>query len=149
MAVDAEHPGNVGRDFGRELVHRGGELGELLGALGIDRRLAGIEQHFGLEHEAVADDADVGAAFEDFAQAAEEVGAVAREVGDALGEGDVEPAAEVGDRGAALAVADFRCLERLLERRDLGAERGELLVEQRDLGLRFARQVLRRAELAR
>ena len=51
-----------------------------VGALGIDDGLAGVEQHFGLEDEAVADDADVGAALEDFAQAAEEVGAVAAQV---------------------------------------------------------------------
>ena len=69
------------------------------------------------------------------AQAAEEVGAVARELLHPLGERDVEPAAEIGDPGLALLVAALGGVERLLERGELAAHGGDLLVEDLDLRL--------------
>ena len=59
-------------------------------ASGLQLGLAGAEEHLGLEHEAVADDADVRAVAEDLAQAAEEVRAVARELLHPLGQRHVE-----------------------------------------------------------
>ena len=70
---------------------------------------------------------------EDFAQPAEEVGAVAVELLHALRQRDVQAAAEIGDLGVGFAVARFGDVERILERADLLAQRGDLLVEQFDL----------------
>ena len=84
--------------------------------------LAEFEQHRGFEHEAVADDADVGPRAENLAQAAEEVGAVARELLHLLRQRDVEPLAEIGDLGLRFAVGGLRGVERLLDRRELLAQ---------------------------
>ncbi len=91
------------------------------------------EQHFRLEDEAVADDADVLAVGEDFAQAPEEVGPVAVELLHALRQRDVQAAAEIGDLGVGVAVRGFGDVERILERSDLLAQCGDLLVEEFDL----------------
>ena len=69
-----------------------GELVDRLQALDRHRRLAGREQHLGLEHEAVADDADVAAVLQQFAQAAEEVGAIALQLLHLAGQRRVEAA---------------------------------------------------------
>src|SRR5690606_29662485 len=87
-----------------------------------------------LEDEAVAHDPNVGAALENLAQAAEEVGSVAREILYALGKGEVEAAAEIGDLRAALLIARLGGIQSLLERGDLRAQRRQLLVEERHLG---------------
>ena len=109
--------------------------------LGADR-----EQHFRLEDEAVADDADVLAVGQDLAQAAEEVGAVAVELLHALRQRDVEPLAEIGDLGVGLAVARLGSVERIFQRGDLLAQRGNLLVEQFDLAHRLLADLLLRVE---
>ena len=82
-----------------------GELVEFVVALRVDLVGAGREEHLRLEDEAVADHPDVGTVAEDLAQPPEEVGAVARQLLDALGERHVQPPAEVGDLGLALLVA--------------------------------------------
>ena len=74
------------------------------------------KQHFRLEDEAVADDADVLAVGEDFAQPAEEVRPVAVEFLHALRQRDIQAAAEIGDLGVGFAVARFGHVERILER---------------------------------
>src|SRR5262245_47767417 len=76
VAVDAQHPRDLARYLLFELEQRGGEpvkLGTTLGL--VERGLAGVEEHFRLEHEAVADDPDVGAIAENRAQPPKEVGA--------------------------------------------------------------------------
>jgi hypothetical protein len=50
-----------------------------------------------LQHEAVADHADIRAVAENFAQPAEEVGAVARQLLHALRQRHVQPLAELGE----------------------------------------------------
>ena len=108
---------------------------------------AGGEEHLRLEDEAVADHPDVGTVAENLAEPAEEVGAIARQLLDALGERHVEPAPEIGDLGLALLVAILGGLDRGLERRDLAPERRDLLVEQLDLGERLLADLLLGVEI--
>ena len=56
VAVDPQHPGDLARDLLVEIDQRGGELVEFGAAFGQQHRLAGVEEHFRLEHKAVADD---------------------------------------------------------------------------------------------
>ena len=120
-----------------EFEQRRCELVEFGAAFGIEHRLPGIEQHFRLEHEAVADDADVGAIAENFAQPAEEVGAVARQFLHALRQRDIEALAEIGDAGLRFPAAPLGRVERVFQRRKLAAQRADLLVER--VRLRTAR----------
>ena len=113
----------------------------------VDLVRTGREQHFRLEDETVADDADIGTVAEDLAQAPEEVRAIARQLLNPLGESDIEALAEVGDRRLALLVALFRGVEGGFERRDLAPQRRDLLVEKLDLGERLLADVLLVLEL--
>ena len=72
-------------------------LVELGAALGPQHGRAAVEEHFRLEDEAVADDADVGTVAENFAQLAEEIRAVARQFLHPLRQRDVQALAEIGD----------------------------------------------------
>ena len=110
-----------------------GELVELGAAFGPQRRLAGIEEHFRLEHEAIADDADVRPVAEDVAQLAEEVRAVARQFLHALRQRDVQALAEVGDVKLRVLFLLLGGAERVFERGDLAAQRADLLIEDFDL----------------
>ena len=97
MAIDPQHPGDVGGNFALELPEG---LGKLVhfdepGRIDVGRALG--EQHFRLEDEAVADHQDVGALAEDLAQAPEEFRAVARQLLDALRQRRIEPLAEIDD----------------------------------------------------
>ena len=112
----------------------GGELVELGAAFRPQHRRAAIEEDFRLEHEAVADDADVGAVAEDFAQLAEEIRAVARQFLHPLRQRDVQALAEVGDVQLGVLFLLLGGAERVLERGDLPAQRADLLVEVFDLG---------------
>ena len=56
-------------------IERAGELVEFGAPVRLEHGLAGIEEHLRLEHEAVADHADVGPVAEDLAQPSEEFGA--------------------------------------------------------------------------
>src|SRR5207248_1334684 len=117
-----------------ELEQRAGECIELGAALWlVESGLAGVEEYLGLEHEAVADDTDIGPVAEDGAQPAEEVGAIARQLLYALRQRHVQPLAEIGDAGLRLLVLLLRRVERLLERRELAAQRRDLLIEHLDL----------------
>ncbi len=104
---------------------------------GLMSALADFEQHRGFEHEPIADDADVGTRTEDLAQPTKEIGAVAGELLHLLRERDIQPLAEVGDLGLRLAAGGLGSRERLLDRRELFAQRGDLLVEDVDLGERL------------
>ena len=121
MAVDAEHPGNVARDLGLELLQGVGELVELRRGLRLEVGGAGVEQHVGGEDEAVADHLELGTGAEHLAQLAEEVGAIARKLLHLLGERHVQALAEIGDLDLAVAVLGLGGVERLLQRRELGA----------------------------
>ena len=153
VAVDAQHPGDVGRNLLVEVDERRRRCGRARrDASGRIVAWPALEQHLGLEHEAVADDADVGPVAEDLAQPPEEIRAVAGELLHPLRQRDVEPAAEVGDLGLAIPCRALGGRERLLDRGELAAQRRDLLVEQLDLGQRRAPvaafRIRARAELA-
>src|ERR1700733_10135314 len=78
VAVDAQDPGNVWRNFALEVEHGGSETIQRLTPRAAEIRFAGFEQDGRFEHEAVADDAYVGPRAQDLPQTAEEIGAVAR-----------------------------------------------------------------------
>ena len=86
-----------------------------------------------MEHEAVADDADVGPVAEDVAQLAEKVGAVARQFLHALRQRQVQPLAEIGEAQLRVLVLLLGSAERIFERADLLAQRADLLIEVLDL----------------
>src|SRR5712671_7325155 len=136
MAVDTEHPGDFGRYLLFEIEQRDRELLEFAAALGVEDRGAGVEKQLGLEHEAVADDPDVGPRPQNLPQLAKKVGAIARQFLHPLGQRYIEPLAQVGDAGLGLLVAFFRRVEGRLERRQLAAQRRDLLIEDFDLGER-------------
>ena len=100
---------------------------------GCSTACAGVEEHLRLEHEAVADDADVGAVAEDLAQPAEEIRTVARQFLHALRQRDIQPLAEIGDARLRFLVLLLGGVERFFERGELAAQRGDLLVENLDL----------------
>ena len=86
-----------------------------------------------MEHEAVADDADVGPVAEDVAQLAEKVRAVARQFLHALRQRQVQPLAEIGEAQLRVLVLLLGSAERIFERADLFAQRADLLIEVLDL----------------
>ena len=100
------------------------------------------------KHEAVADDLEVRPGAENLSELAEEVGAVAGELLHLLGERDVQALAEIGDLDLAVLVLCLGRIERLLQRGDLKPERGELLIEDLDLGQRLVGDALLLVELA-
>ncbi len=141
VAIDAQHPVYVLGDLAGQVLDHARELAQFRLAFRRNRGFAGTEQHFGLEHEPVAHHAHIRAAFQHRPELAEEIRTVTAEVLHALRKGDVQPAAEVGNLRLALRVLGLRGLQRLLERADLLAQRGQLLVEQCHLRLCLARQV--------
>src|SRR5205807_6846147 len=96
-------------------------------------RLSGIEEHLGLEHETVADDANVRAVAQNGAQPAKEFRTVARQFLHPLRQCDIEALAEIGYPPLRFLVALFRSLERSFQRRELSAQRADLLVQHLDL----------------
>src|SRR5688572_29379714 len=107
MAVDAQHPFDLGRDLLLKRAERFRQLVELLKTRRRDRRRADIEEDLRREDEAVALDADVGTVGENFAQAPEEVRAIARQFLHALRQSDVQTRTEIGDLGLAFTAARF------------------------------------------
>src|SRR5258708_12940170 len=97
MPVDTEHPGDFARYLPFEIEQRDRELFEFAAALGVEDRGAGVEEQLGLEHEAVADDPDVGPCPQNLPQLAKEVGAIARQFLHPLGERNIEPLAQVAN----------------------------------------------------
>ena len=97
MAVDPQHPGDLGRDLLVEFGQCARNLVEFGAAFRQQHRLTGVEEHLGLEHETVADDADVRPVAENGAQAAEEFRTVARQFLHPLRQRHVQPLAEIGD----------------------------------------------------
>ena len=111
MAVDPEDPVDVLGDFPADLGQGGGELGDLRFALGVELGGPGCEQHLGLEHEPVADDADARVIAEDLAQPAEELRTILRQLLDPRRQGQVQPPAEIGDLDPLFGGLGFRRLE--------------------------------------
>ena len=120
-------------------IERARELVELGAAARLHHGRAGIEEHLRLEHEAVADHADVRPVAEDRAQPAEEFGAEARQFLHALRQREIEPLAEIGDARLRLLVLAFGGFQRAFDRGKLAAQRGDLLVQQLDLRQRARR----------
>src|SRR5262249_56100682 len=96
----------------------------------------------------VAEQLEVGAGGEHLAKLAEEVRAVAGKLLHLLGKRHVEALAEIGDLDLVLLVLGLRRIERLLQGGKLGPERGELLIEDLDLGERLIGDALLLVELS-
>src|SRR5205814_10489792 len=95
--------------------------------------LAGIEENFRLEHETIADNADVRTIAEDRTQAAEKFRTEAGQFLHTLRQREVEALPEIGDARLRFLVLAFGGFERAFERGELAAQRGDLLIEQFDL----------------
>ena len=147
VSVDAQHPVDLRRYLLFQIDQRARELVEFGAAFRQQHRLPGIEEHFGLEHEAVADDADVRPVAEDVAQPAEEFRAVARQFLHPLRQRDVEALPEIGDLQLRFLFLFLRRAQRRLERRHLPAQRADLLIEHFDLRDRARRRRLLEIEL--
>ena len=135
VAVDAQHPRQVLRNPGRDLVQGPRQLGELPLARFAELGRAGLEQDLRLEHEAVADDAHVLTVAEHLAQPAEELRTVARQLLHLGGERDVQAPAKVGDLDLLLLVRGLGHLQRGRQIGELLAQRHDLAVEQQELRL--------------
>ena len=94
MTVDAQHPIDLGGNLLCEIEQRRRELAHLRLPGLVEIAAARGEQHFRLEDEAVADDADVFPVGKDLTQAPEEIGTVAVELLHALRQRDNQAAAE-------------------------------------------------------
>src|SRR5690606_39864656 len=91
----------------------------------------------GLEHEPVADDADILPVLQQLTQPAEEVRTIALQLLYLARKCRVEPLAQILDPILRLLILALGGLEGLVEGRDLAAQREELLIEQVDLGQRL------------
>src|SRR3954467_4819571 len=136
MTIDAHYPGDLTGNLAFELHQRAGKGVKLGAPFRPQHGLAGIEEHFGLEHEAVADDAYVGPVAENGAQAPEEIGAIARQFLYPLRQRQVEALAQIGDLALRISTLLFGAFERILDRAELASQRCDLLVE--DLNLRHS-----------
>src|SRR5437588_277449 len=141
MAIDPQYPGNVARDVALELVHRRGKLVhlELTGRVEIGRALG--KQNLRLEYEAVADHQDAGTLAQDLPQAPKELGAVARQFLNPLGERRIESLAKIDDLRLACDIALLGIGKEARQLADLTPERSDLLVQQLDLGERVGRNL--------
>src|SRR5262245_25094143 len=149
VAVDRQHPWDLARYLLFELEQRGGEPVELGASLGlVERGLTGIEEHLRLEHEAVADHADVGPVAENGAQPSEEVGTVALQLLHALRQRHIQPLAQIGDVFLRFLVLLLAGVERRFERGELAPQRRDLLIEHLDLRQRPRGEPLLRIELS-
>src|SRR5262249_37188350 len=126
---------------------RSRELVEFEAALRLENRLTGVEEQFGLEHETIADDPNIGTIAQNRAEPAEEIGAVARQFLHPLGERKVEALAEVGKLALRLLVTLFGRIQRILQGTELTSQRRYLLVEDFDLRQRPGRDAFLAVEL--
>ena len=74
----------------------------------VEDRFPGFEQHFGLEHEAIADNADIAAFTQHLAQPPEEFGSVERQFLHLRGQGLIQALAEIDDLHVLFFVQGFR-----------------------------------------
>lgn len=133
VAVHAQHPVDLRRNFLGKVEKGRREFRHLGLPFRVQVAAAGRKEHFRLEDETVADDADVFPIREDLPQPTEEVRTVAVELLDTLRQGDVQPAAEIGYLGLRGVVLRLGCLECTFDGGDLAAKRCDLLVQEFDL----------------
>ncbi len=107
MPVNTQHPVDVVRDFPIKLNDRVRKLLHFDLPLGIDFRRAGGEQHFRLEDETVAYDADIFLVRQDFTQTPEKIGAIAVQFLHTLGKGG-----NLAAQGCDLLVQQFHLIQR-------------------------------------
>ena len=98
---------------------------------------AGGEQHLALEDEAVADNANIAAVGQHFAQAAEKLRAEARQFLDFSGQGGVQALTKIDDFDLLRLVFRLGGLKGRLDTSELLAQLDDLQVQQGDLGQRL------------
>src|SRR5215467_3929848 len=110
VSVHAQHPGDFWRNLLFEIKERDRELVELIAALLVQNRRSGVEEQLGLENEPIAYHPYVRPRSKNLPQLA-----------------------EISDASLGLLISLFRGVERLLECRQLAAERRNLLIEDFNL----------------
>src|ERR1700738_1055657 len=79
MAIDPQHPGDFAWDLFVEIDQRGRELVEFGAPFGQQQGLPGVEENLRLEHETVADDANIGPVAENRTQPSKKLRRIARQ----------------------------------------------------------------------
>src|SRR5262245_27705980 len=148
MAVDAQNPGKIRRYLFLQLEQGNGHVVEFSTALRLEVGSPGVEEHFRLQHKAVADHAYVRTVAENFTKLAEEIRAVPFQLVHPLCQSQIEPLTEFGDAGLRLLILFFRGVERLFNCSELAAQSRYLLVEYFHLRQRTGRNFLLTFELA-
>src|SRR5215475_5093961 len=148
MAVDAQNPGKICRYLFLQFEQGNGHVVEFNATLRLEVGSPGVEEHFRLQHKAVADHAYVRTVAENFTKLAEEIRAIPLQLVNPLCQSQIEPLAEFGDAGLRLLVLFFRGVERLLDRSKLAAQSRYLLVEHFHLRQCPGRNFLLAFELA-
>ncbi|MND34513.1 hypothetical protein D3C80_251320 [compost metagenome] len=133
MAIHAQDPVDLRRNFLGKIEQRDRQLLHLRLSFRIEFIAAGREEHFGLEDEPVTDDADIFAVRQDFAQPPEEIRPIAVQFLHPLRQRDIEATAEIGDLDLRRGILGFRSLQGGFHRSDLRSQRRNLLVQQFDL----------------
>ena len=105
MPVYPQHPRDILGNLALKFEHRVGEHVQLVQTSPTDFVGTRGKKHFRLEHETVADDADIWPLAEDFAQAPEKVRTISRKFLNPLSQRDVQAAAEIGNLGLAFTVS--------------------------------------------
>ena len=133
MPLDLKDPVDLVRYACGDLLQRRRQFPELAAAVVPQFCGARVEQQLGLEHEAVADDADVRVVAQHLAQLPEKFRAVPLQLVDPLRQQGVEPLAQVGELHLLLPVLLLRGVQRLPDQRQLLPQGRDLLVQQRHL----------------
>src|ERR1700746_967106 len=126
MPVDAQYPIDVRRDLGGDRLQRSDHRCELFLRIVAEFSASRREEHLRLEHEAVADNADIRAITEDLAQSAEELRTIAGELLDLVDERQIEALAEFDDLSLLVLDLGFGGIEGRGNARELVAQRGDL-----------------------
>src|SRR5476649_1984214 len=107
MAIDSQHPRDLAGNLLVEFGKRARDLIKLAAAFRFEHGLAGVEEHFRLEHEPIPDNTDIRAIAENGAEASKEIRAVSREFLHALRQRQIEPRAQIEDARLRFLVARF------------------------------------------
>jgi hypothetical protein len=97
MTVNAKNPSNVRGNLRFQTDNGARDLVEFVPSFRLEIGLAGIEEDFRLEDEAIALNAHVGSIAEHLAQFTEKVRAVARQFLNVLRQRNIQPLAEIAD----------------------------------------------------
>ena len=141
MAVDAQHPVDVRGNLAAQFRQRAGQARQLRFASRAQLVRRAREQQARWHHEAVANDLDVLAVAQHFAQAAEELRAVLGQLVHPVGQRQVQLLAEVLDLHVLADVLRLRDFQRLGDIRQLLTHGGQLAIQQLDLRRRLRRQL--------